>query len=137
MKSVNSFDASLPPEASLKGGGHGRRISTSPYVCTPFLPTPTHFPSFPSHSHTPSPYLPIVHVAFPSYSYPQHYSDNLLNKFLISHPFNMAKPSQGAPVHPFHHTTPHPTFTPSLATSLINTRCSAHPIYSPPHAPLR
>ncbi len=40
-----------------------------------------------------------------------------VNKFLIFHPFNMAKPSQGAPFHPFHHTTPCPTSTPSHATS--------------------
>ncbi len=35
-QSINSSDASLPPEASPKGGGHGRRISYSIlFILTP------------------------------------------------------------------------------------------------------
>ncbi len=52
---------------SLQRGGQGRWTSTSSYPYTLLLPTPTHFSSLPSHSHTPSPYLSIFQVALPSY----------------------------------------------------------------------
>ncbi len=77
-----------------------------------------------------SPYFPLTHILhpiFPSSKRPSPPIRTLnttqlhLNKFLISHPFSMAKPSQGASFHPSHHTTPHPTSTPSHATSLIHT----------------
>ncbi len=59
-QSINQYLWRLALSGSVsQGGGHDRRISTSPYPCTPFLPNTTHFPSLPSHSHTPAPYLPI------------------------------------------------------------------------------
>lgn len=110
-QSINSSDTSLPPEASPRGGGHSRWIFTSPYPYIPFLPTPTHFPSLPSHSRTPSPNLPTFQAAFPSYLYPQHYPDTPSLQILHFPSF------QRNHLRVFfftHSTTPHPTPLPRL-----------------------
>ncbi len=59
-KSIKQAIAPMPRPLRKRpqGGGHGRWTSTSPYPYTPSLPTPTHFPSLPSHSRTPLPYVP-------------------------------------------------------------------------------
>ncbi len=129
-QSVNSSDALLPPEASPKGvamvdGSPPLPIHTLPpcpfQLISPHSPL-THIrlhPIFP-FSKWPSPPIRTLNIT------PIH----LLNKLLIFHPFSMAKPSQGDPFHPFHHTAPYPTSTPSCHISHAHSRCSPHPIYS-------
>ena len=116
--SDSSSDALLPPEASLKG------------VTTADAPPPLPIHALTSCQLQPiSPHSPLTHILlhpiFPSSkgSSPPFHTLNTtqihFNKFLISHPFNMTKPSQGAPFYPFHHTTSHPISTPSHIHTLV------------------
>ncbi len=95
----------------------------------------------PCSFHPISPHSPLTHVLFhliflsPKCPSPPIRTliitpIHLLNKFLIFHSFNMAKPSQGAPFQPFHHSSPCSTSTVSHATFPTHTHCSAHLIYS-------
>ncbi len=119
-QSINSSDASLPPEASPRG------------VATADGPPPLPIHTLPPCSLQPiSPHSPLtqvlLHPTFPSSKWPSPPPRTLnitqihLNKFLIFHPLSMAKLSHDAPFHSFHHTTPQPTSTPSHATSLVHT----------------
>ncbi len=135
-QSTNSSDASLPPEASPKGVATADGSPPLPIHALPSCPLQ------PISPHSPLPHI-LLHPIFPSSkgSSPpirtlSTTQIHLLNKFFISHPFNMAKSSQGAPFHPFHHTTPHPTSMLSHATPLIHPHYSLYPTlthHMPPH----
>lgn len=83
--------------------------------------------------------ISIFHVAYPICSDSEFHSHLFHNIFEL-HPLNVARPSQGICLHPFHHSTFHSTCSRPQATSFIHCFIALTALYChivSPHAPLR